>query len=73
MKSSADSNAQVDGERTDSSAGDAERTNDDKHSSEVDQNTPDGSQQPGLLSEEKLPEEPLTDHERHLLFEKGIK
>ncbi|KAL9953256.1 hypothetical protein ACROYT_G040642 [Oculina patagonica] len=73
MTSATASNAQVDGERTDNNVEDVERSNDDKHSSEVDQNTADTSEQTDLLSDEKLPEEPLNDHERHLMFEKGIK
>lgn len=73
MKNTAASDVQLDGEKADSNTEDVEQSNDDKHSSEVDQNTLDGSGQADLLSEEKLPDEPLTDHERHLLFEKGIK
>lgn len=70
MKRNAASDVQVDEERPDSNVQDVDRAEDDKHFSH--HNTEDGSEQTDL-SEEKIPEEPLTDHERHLLFEKGIK
>lgn len=76
MKSSATADVQVDEERPDSNFQDVDSAEDDKHSSQVGQNTAqsteDGSELADL-SEEKIPEEPLSDHERHLLFEKGIK
>lgn len=72
MKRNAASDVQVDEERPGSNVQDVDRAEDDKHSSQVDRNTEDGSEQTDL-SEETIPEEPLTDHERHLLFEKGIK
>ncbi|XP_020608104.1 consortin-like isoform X2 [Orbicella faveolata] len=76
MKSSAAADVQVDEERPDSNVQDVVPAEDDKHSGQVDQNTiqptEDGSELTDL-SEEKIPEEPLSDHERHLLFEKGIK
>ncbi|KAJ7354953.1 hypothetical protein OS493_029062 [Desmophyllum pertusum] len=58
---------------SESSVEDVVMTDDDKHSSQVDQNTGDGNEQTDLPLEEKLPGEPLTDQERHLLYEKGIK
>ena len=76
MKSSTAADIQVDEERPDSNVQDVVPAEDDKHSSQVDQNTiqstEDGSDLTEL-SQEKIPEEPLSDHERHLLFEKGIK
>ena len=76
MKSSTTADIQVDEERPDSNVQDVVPAEDDKHSSQVDQNTiqstEDGSDLTEL-SQEKIPEEPLSDHERHLLFEKGIK
>lgn len=76
MKSSVAADVQVDEERPDSNVQDVVPAEDDKHSGQVDQNTiqptEDGSELTDL-SEEKIPEEPLSDHERHLLFEKGIK
>ena len=76
MKSSTTADVQVDEERPDSNIQDVDPTEDNKHSSQVDQNTTqsaeDGSELADL-SDEKIPEEPLSDHERHILFEKGIK
>jgi len=79
MKSSAVADVQVNEEKPDSNVQDVVSAEDDKHNSDqVDQNklttqsTEDGSDLTDL-SEEKIPEEPLSDHERHLLFEKGIK
>lgn len=74
MKNNENSDVQGNEERPDSNVEDVDRAEDERHSSQVDQNTTaeDGSEQT-VLSEEKIPEEPLSDHERHLLFEKGIK
>ena len=73
MKSNAASNEQVDEIMSDTNVEDVVMTDVDKHSSQVDQNTADGNEQTDLPLEEKLPGEPLTDQERHLLYEKGIK
>lgn len=76
MKSSAAADVQVNEERPDSNVQDVVPAEDDKHSGQVDQNTTQSTGDVSELtdpSEEKIPEEPLSDHERHLLFEKGIK
>lgn len=45
---------------------------DDLSGKTVDQNST-AAEQTNVTTEEKLPDEPLTDEERHLLYEKGIK
>jgi len=67
MKGNPSSNEQDEGKRADS----VERTNVDNLSAKVDQNST-GEEQT-VTTEEKLPDEPLTDQERQLLYEKGIK
>ena len=73
MKTNEDSDVQGNEERPDGNAEDVDRAEDERHSSQVDQNTTEDGSEQTVLSEEKIPEEPLSDHERHLLFEKGIK
>ena len=72
MKSEAASNNKGDEMTSDGKVEDAERTDVDKHSRQVDQKS-ESFEQTDLLLEEKLPEEPLNDQKRHLLYEKGIK
>jgi len=67
MKGNPSSNEQDEGKRADS----VERTNVDNLSAKVNQNST-GEEQT-VTTEEKLPDEPLTDQERQLLYEKGIK
>jgi len=75
MKSSAAADVQVDEEKPDSNVQDVVSAEDDKHFDQDDQNTTQSEEGGELtdLSAEKIPDEPLSDHERHLLFEKGIK
>ena len=73
MKTNEVSDVQGDGERPESNVEDVVRAEDEKHSSQVNKNTTEDGSEQSDLSEEKIPEEPLSDHERHLLFEKGIK
>lgn len=57
-----------------SSEGTVEDTHAENSETEVDkQSRSQADENSDLLQDEKLPQEPLNDQERHLLYEKGIK
>lgn len=69
MKSSESPKEQDEEKRPDSNFNPGD---DDLSGKTVDQNST-AAEQTNVTTEEKLPDEPLTDEERHLLYEKGIK